>query len=256
MTAEQPGPDLANAPDAPSDRSSVGGLADIARIGPVLAVVAHPDDESFGLGAVLAALAEAGAAVRVLCLTHGEASTLGATDDLGELRRTELLRAAEQLGIDDVVLCDFADGHLDEVASDVLDDVVAVHLDDAALLAVLGPGGVTGHPDHLAASESAQRIAKRRGLPVLEWGVSPGVAVVLIGELDTSFVALDGHGALDVEVDRAGQLAAIACHASQARNNPVLARRLELQGDCERVRLWRRTPPAHLAQSIWPGTPS
>ena len=36
-----------------------------------LAVIAHPDDESFGLGAVLAALVEAGVGVPVLCLTHG-----------------------------------------------------------------------------------------------------------------------------------------------------------------------------------------
>jgi len=37
----------------------------------VLAVVAHPDDESFGLGAVLASFAETGARVSVLCFTRG-----------------------------------------------------------------------------------------------------------------------------------------------------------------------------------------
>jgi LmbE family N-acetylglucosaminyl deacetylase len=42
----------------------------------VLAVVAHPDDESFGLGALLDGFTGAGASVEVLCLTHGEASTL------------------------------------------------------------------------------------------------------------------------------------------------------------------------------------
>src|SRR6266571_6027002 len=49
----------------------------------VLAVVAHPDDESFGLGAVLAAFVDAGARVAVLCLTHGELSTVhGVEGDL------------------------------------------------------------------------------------------------------------------------------------------------------------------------------
>ena len=43
--------------------------------GPVAAVVAHPDDESFGLGGVLATFAAQGRLVHVLCLTHGEAST-------------------------------------------------------------------------------------------------------------------------------------------------------------------------------------
>jgi len=42
----------------------------------VLAVVAHPDDESFGLGALLDAFTRVRAGVEVLCLTHGEASTL------------------------------------------------------------------------------------------------------------------------------------------------------------------------------------
>jgi LmbE family N-acetylglucosaminyl deacetylase len=59
-----------------------------------LAVVAHPDDESFGLGAILSALSTGGAAVRVLCLTHGEASTLGDSVDLAEVRALELRRAA------------------------------------------------------------------------------------------------------------------------------------------------------------------
>src|SRR5674476_1023032 len=61
----------------------------------VLAVVAHPDDESFGLGALLDAFARAGAGVEVLCLTHGEASTLhGAPGDLASLRGAELAAAA------------------------------------------------------------------------------------------------------------------------------------------------------------------
>jgi LmbE family N-acetylglucosaminyl deacetylase len=46
-------------------------------------VVAHPGDESFGFGAVIDRLATDGVGVRVLCLTHGEASTLGADTELG-----------------------------------------------------------------------------------------------------------------------------------------------------------------------------
>jgi GlcNAc-PI de-N-acetylase len=89
----------------------LGGVADR---GPVLAVVAHPDDESFGLGAILAALVAAGAEVRVVCLAHGEASTLGATHDLAAVRHRELTAAAERLGVADVVLHDFPDGRLSE----------------------------------------------------------------------------------------------------------------------------------------------
>src|SRR5215470_11176298 len=89
--------------------------------GPVAAVVAHPDDETFGLGALLATLASEGREVRVLCLTHGEASTLGATEDLGNIRARELFDAARALGVADVTLLDLPDGGLDAVPDDVLD---------------------------------------------------------------------------------------------------------------------------------------
>jgi LmbE family N-acetylglucosaminyl deacetylase len=42
----------------------------------VLVVVAHPDDESFGLGAIISQMTATGSAVHILCYTHGEASTL------------------------------------------------------------------------------------------------------------------------------------------------------------------------------------
>jgi len=66
-------------------RSRDDVLHDLPVIESVLAVCAHPDDESFALGAVLSAFAERGARTSVLCLTHGEASTLGA--DMGDLHQ-------------------------------------------------------------------------------------------------------------------------------------------------------------------------
>ena len=65
----------------------------------VLAVVAHPDDESFGLGALLSEASGAGSRAGVLCLTHGEASTLHGRDgDLRTIREGELRAAAARLG--------------------------------------------------------------------------------------------------------------------------------------------------------------
>ena len=60
----------------------------------VLVVVAHPDDESFGLGAIIDAFTRQGTAVDVLCFTQGEASTLGASPDLAVIRAEELHAAA------------------------------------------------------------------------------------------------------------------------------------------------------------------
>ena len=212
-------------------------LERLATAGPVLAVVAHPDDESFGLGAVLAALGAAGAEVRVLCLTHGEASTLGAREDLGRLREEELRAAAVRLGLAGVNLYDFPDGGLAALEDKELDDVVEAHLAGVASLVAFEPAGVTGHPDHVAATSAAWRAARRHGLAVLEWGVAPAVAEQLNAELGTAFSSLGGPDSVELAVDRAVQREAIRCHASQAGDNVVLERRLALSVDRERVRL-------------------
>lgn len=209
-------------------------IRDLARLGTVVAIVAHPDDESFGLGALLAALAEAGAETRVVCFTHGEASTLGTSPELGAIRHRELLAAADVLGVKRVRLADYPDGGLGHVPPAVLDSEIEADLADAALVVVFEPAGVTGHVDHRAATATATRVAGRHGLPVLEWGVAPEVATALNAEFGTAFVPLAG---VDVVVDRSAQLAAIDCHESQSRDNPVLARRLQLQGRLERIRL-------------------
>ena len=65
----------------------------------VLVVIAHPDDESFGLGAVIDRLVQAGADAHIVCYTHGGASTLNQTQaDLHRARESELRGAAAELG--------------------------------------------------------------------------------------------------------------------------------------------------------------
>lgn len=123
-----------------------------------LVVIAHPDDESFGLGAVLASLVDNGCTVKVLCFTHGEASTLGASEDLAAIRSHELEAAADELGLSNVVMLSYPDGALASVDASVLDQHVRDHLDGIDLLVVFEPSGVTGHPDHRAATEAAVRV--------------------------------------------------------------------------------------------------
>lgn len=201
----------------------------------VLAVCAHPDDESFGLGAVLSGFRAAGAEVDVLCFTRGEASSLteGAATDLAGTRADEFECAATRLGLREAILLDYPDGALSEVPVDTL----ASHLEGARpdLLLVFDEDGISGHPDHRRATEVAIDWGRRRGVRVLAWAVSPTVAIRLNSEFGTRFA---GRAEVDfiVRVDRTAQREAISCHQSQASANPVLWRRLELMGDEERLR--------------------
>jgi len=211
----------------------------------VLAVCAHPDDESFGLGAVLSGFVERGTRVSLLCFTRGEASTLGVDGTaLDERRHVELTRAAAELGIGRVSLLDHPDGSLTGQPLDRLAGEVAAAADEVAadLLVVFDADGVTGHPDHRRATEAA--LAGAPALPVLAWAVPHRVAAALNAEFGTTFV---GRPAEEVDlvlvVDRARQCRAIAWHASQCDDNPVLERRLGLLGDTEALR-WLRRPGA------------
>lgn len=211
----------------------------------VLAVVAHPDDESFGLGAVLSAFADRGSDLAVLCLTQGEASTLhGVPGELDRIRADELAAAAEQLGVSTVRLLRYPDGRLTDLSIDEL----AIGIADLAEsfgaegVLVFDPTGVTGHPDHRQATAAARAAAGRAMLPVLGWTLPGNVADALNDEYGTGFA---GHRPADIDivvpVDRTRQCRAVREHRSQALPTSALWRRLELLGPREYLR-W--LPPA------------
>ncbi len=213
----------------------------------VLAVVAHPDDESFGLGAILASLVEHGARVRLLCLTHGESSTLGeAGQSLAEVRAAELQAAARALGVADAELLAYPDGCLHACSLRELTRVVGRSMGAARFLLAFDRGGITGHRDHCRATDAAAMAGSARQVPVLGWALPQSVAHQLNAEFGTSFVGRrPAHLDISVTVDRARQYEAIACHASQSSDNPVLLRRLELLGAHEYLRWLVRARSRH-----------
>ncbi len=248
---------VAPAGSAERDPAWPSELADQLRgVTELLAVVAHPDDESFGLGALLSALASTGRRVRVLCLTHGEASTLGASGALGEVRASELECAARRLGVAGATLDDWPDGELARADPSLLARRIADHAAGAGAIVVFEPSGVTGHPDHQVASRLATAVAGELGLATIEWGVPGAVAARLREELGVTLSALEEEagGVLAVPVDRSRQWAAIGCHVSQQPDNPLLARRLELTGPEEWIRL--RPAPFERRRTRPPGNPS
>lgn len=202
----------------------------------VLAVCAHPDDETFGLGAVISTLVAHGSRVEVLCLTRGGASTLGAGDDLASRRVEELRCAADTLGIARVMVADHPDGALHDVPLDALAAEVAAAAGDADALLVYDHGGITGHPDHQRATDAA--VAASGDRTVLAWTLPEEVATTLNHEFGASFVGRPKDQLTHrITVDRARQLRALACHGSQLADNPVPRRRLQLQGDVETLRI-------------------
>jgi N-acetylglucosamine malate deacetylase 2 len=216
----------------------------LAQLAAVLVVVAHPDDESFGLGALLDALVAAGTRTSVLCFTAGEASTLGGGADLGRLRARELAAAALDLGLTSTRLLEHPDGGLaqvpfEDLVHEVRNEIATVGADGLVVFDLLG---VTGHPDHHQATEAALAAGRRDGLPVVGWAVPGDVAEQLNAEFGTAFCGRapeEIDAVVDVSRDRQRQ--AIARHRSQSGDNPVLWRRLELLGDREHLR-WLHRP--------------
>ncbi len=211
-----------------------------------LVVIAHPDDESFGLGAVIDKITSAGAAVHILCFTHGGASTLNQMHtDLYRVRETELRQAAAELGAAGVTLLDYPDGGLAGIAPAELAGSVA----DAAArarasgLLTFDDTGVTGHPDHRSATGVAVLAGRRAGLPVLAWTLPAAVAAHLSADAGQHFAGQPPDRIdLCVRVSRERQRRAALLHASQISAGAVLWRRLRLLGDREYLR-WL-VPPA------------
>jgi LmbE family N-acetylglucosaminyl deacetylase len=174
--------------------------------GGVVAVVAHPDDESLIAGGTLALAAQTGATTGVVSLTRGEHGPISdgaaATPErLGEVREAELAVAAEVLGAAWSTCLRHPDGELPWVDQDVASDELAALLEPHAPVAVLtfGEDGLYGHPDHAAARDivlaALRRLggsvdvyeaawpygviaglaaaARQRGLPVGLWGLQP-----------------------------------------------------------------------------------
>lgn len=212
--------------------------ADLPSYSEVTVVCAHPDDESFGLGAIITALADAGARLRLVCFTAGESSTLGADPNLDVRRAAELDCAARALGIEQVTLLHHPDGALDTVPLDELvAEVVAADPDVDALL-TFDHGGITGHPDHEHATRAAVTAARQLGIPAWGWAIRETVAATLRTEFGVPFVGRDDEQLdLIVAVHRTRQRRAIACHGSQLVDNPAPHRRIDLQGETEALRL-------------------
>ena len=137
------------------------GQADLAILGTTVAVWAHPDDETYLAGGLLATLSDAGQRVVCVTATRGDAGnglhdggTAAARAALAELRTAELDAALDVLGIVEHRWLDYADGHCQQVDVDQAGGRLLQIFDEVRPETVVsfGPDGFSGHPDHQAVS--------------------------------------------------------------------------------------------------------
>jgi LmbE family N-acetylglucosaminyl deacetylase len=113
----------------------------------VLCVVAHPDDETLGVGGTLALHAEAGSEVKVLIMSEGEVEKLSDTPRC-DTRRECALRAADAMGVSDVEFHDFPDQRLETVPFIELIKTVEKALDTFRPTVVYAHHGGDANTDH------------------------------------------------------------------------------------------------------------
>jgi len=127
----------------------------------LMAIAAHPDDESLGMGGTLAKYAAEGVETYLVTATRGEYGWFGDEQDnpgpeaLGRLREVELLAAAQALGVREVHFLDYVDGHLDQADPAEAVAKIVGHLRRAKphIVLTFDPNGAYGHPDHIAISQ-------------------------------------------------------------------------------------------------------
>jgi LmbE family N-acetylglucosaminyl deacetylase len=150
----------------------------------MLVVLAHPDDESFGMGGTLAHYAARGVEIHLICATRGEVGEVGPEhmrgyDSIAELREAELICAAGQLGLKKVHFLDYRDSgmpgssdndhpralagaDLDQVAGKISGFIRELRPD---VVVTFDPIGGYRHPDHIFIHRAATEAFQLAGNP-------------------------------------------------------------------------------------------
>jgi LmbE family N-acetylglucosaminyl deacetylase len=143
---------------------------------PALVIVApHPDDETLGLGATAALLADRGIAVQVVSVSDGGAAYPGLSADdrgrLGAVRRREVSQACEVLGIGAPMFVGLPDGELDGSEAGLADVLTRVLAEQPAGAWCAATWRGDGHPDHEAVGRAAALAARNTGAVFAEYPV-------------------------------------------------------------------------------------
>ena len=165
----------------------------------LLAILAHPDDETLGVGATLAKYAAEGVEVFLLTATRGQSGRFrGIRQDdprhpgpaaLAGIRESELRAAAGVLGVREVTVLDYHDRQLDRANPLEVTECLAGHLRRIRpeVVVTFPPDGAYGHPDHIAISQFTVAAIVTAAHPAFVSG--SGVAAVPYATPKLYFVA-------------------------------------------------------------------
>jgi len=139
----------------------------------LLVVLAHPDDESFGMGGTLARYANEGSEVTLVCTTNGDLGTvepqfLRGHDSIASLRRSEIQCAVEALNVEDLIMLGYRDSgmagtpdnqHPNALTAAPSQGVVEritriIREKRPQVVVTFDPYGGYGHPDHIRTYEA------------------------------------------------------------------------------------------------------
>jgi len=150
--------------------------ADVANLGRILTVYAHPDDETFCSGGVLALAAKNGQPILSVTATKGEAGSQDTIKwplkTIGAVREAELAKALKIIGITDHQWLGYHDGQCHEVnEADAINRVKAIFEQfkpDSIL--TFASDGLTGHFDHCSVSRWVQSACQSMAEPPVVYG--------------------------------------------------------------------------------------
>ncbi len=213
----------------------------------VLALFAHPDDETILVGGTLAMLHSRGHHTMIVCATRGEGGELGdppvVTDQalLGDVRTEELRCASMSLGVDELTWLGYVDpaiGPHDTLGAfdanfETLVAQIAGLVEERRIDVVLshGPDGEYGHPAHKLVYAAIREAVVKHAPRVLFYSSAASIPGVEDRIQNESRIA---HFALDITPWAEEKVAAMECHVSQ---HALFKRRRNLTAVREALRI-------------------
>lgn len=190
----------------------------------LLAIFAHPDDESFGPGGTLALAAANGFEVGLITLTKGEAGSLGisktlSANELARRRTGELHCATKKLGIKHLIVHQFPDNKLTNIPQERGAEIITKEVQKFSpdILITFHKNGISGHPDHKAVTKWTDIAVRRLDNPpkFLCYGLVKTQTKQILNRKLYPINERDVTHKIDVSTYIKKKIDAIQCHKTQ-----------------------------------------